>query len=158
MIRRAVVAAVAGAVLAVIAGLSSPASAATPSCTGASCDGKDVSTTNCHDARAYAIEGRHVDGDPVVFDLWYSPSCHAMWGDYQITAEAPGFVSLYGVAPYSGSGEAKEVYVKQTSPSINDLSTTLVNSMQSVKLCWHTTPGLPQSDFSVAGFLCTGWH
>jgi hypothetical protein len=155
MIRRAVVAAVAGAVLAVSTGLTSPASAATPTCSGAGCDGKDVSTTNCHDARAYAIDGYHSGDHTIIFDLWYSPSCHAMWGDYQNNSSSTGLASLYGVAPYSGTGEAKELYFKSTGAGQGDVSTTLVNSIQSVKFCWHTTKGLPDD---TNNFTCTGWR
>jgi hypothetical protein len=155
MIRRAAMAAVAGVVLAVITGLTSPASAATPTCSGAGCEGKDVSTTNCHDAKAYAIDGYHSGDSTIVFDLWYSPSCHAMWGDYQSNSVTPGLASTYGIAPYSGTGEAKEINQKTTGPGQGDSSTTLVSSLQSVKFCLHTKAGLPDG---TNDFTCTGWR
>jgi hypothetical protein len=159
MFRRAVTAAVAGALLAMITGLTTPASAATPTCTGAGCDGKAVSATNCHDNRAYAIDGYHAADNSIIFDLWYSPSCKAMWGDYQININTAGLASLYGIAPYGGSGIAKELWVQTTGLGQGDVSTTLVNSMQAVKFCSHISPGLPISDKTTFNdFTCTGWR
>jgi hypothetical protein len=155
MIRRAVVAAVTGVILAAI-GLATPAAAATPTCSGASCDGKVVTTTNCNDSRAYAIDG--ITAGSITLALWYSPSCHAMWGDYKLTGSGTAWMSMFGVAPYSGSGEARSLYSVNASGPTTDISTTLFNSIQSIEFCWNQQPGMPPADGSEGPYGCTRWR
>jgi hypothetical protein len=155
MIRRAVAAAVTGVILAAI-GLATPAAAATPTCSGASCDGQVVTTTNCNDSRAYAIDG--VTNSGMALTLWYSPSCHAMWGDYQLTDSGAAWIQMWAVAPYGGSGEARSLVNLNVSGPTSHISTTLFNSIQSIELCWNQQQTIPPADGSQGPYACTRWR
>jgi hypothetical protein len=146
--------------LAAAAGFAAPAAAATPTCFGATCNGKDVNTTNCATG-AFAIDGfKTTSGSTtdMTIDLWYSPVCHAMWGEFRSFIGGGVSTSLRAVAPYSGSGTSRllsQAFVN----GITGYSTPLYDWQQSIKFCWSQNPGDPGDDSqrtAVGG--CTRWR
>ncbi|WP_213011985.1 hypothetical protein, partial [Paractinoplanes toevensis] len=102
-----------------------------------------------------------VDGTTTLqtVDLWYSPTCHAFWGEYNQKAEGGVTLGLWGISPYGGSGYLKSLdfFSNFTGPGV--WTTKLYNSMQSVKFCWtQQGHGGDGGDTQTAIGGCTKWR
>ena len=143
-----------------LAGVATPALAA-PSCYEQSCNGTAVAGTNCT-SDAFGIDGFKVlDGTTTLqtIDLWYSPSCHAFWGEYKQNDEGGVTLGLWGISPYGGSGYSRPLDIYESFYGPGVWTTELFNSMQSVKFCW-TQAGLggDAGDGQLALGGCTRWR
>jgi hypothetical protein len=97
--------------LAAVAGLTVPASAVraadlTPACPSTGCVGARVEDTNCG-LEKYGVGAVNVVDqdatDPSIADLWYSPLCNTVWGEY--IATSPGqlrYIQLWSEHEYGG--------------------------------------------------------
>src|SRR5689334_790607 len=90
-----------------LAAVAAPAYAA-PTCYELSCNNLEVASTNCK-TEAYAIDGTAVkDANGNVLqeaDLWFSPSCHAFWGEWTLKTSGGVSVALWGISDLAaGSG------------------------------------------------------
>lgn len=123
-----------------------PASAAVH-CDGSGCNGKKITDTDCM-TRAYATSGVQVTNSAkkvvATVDLWFSPSCHAMWGEYNATdADVFASVDLETQPEYGG------VNVQRFSELLRGpghITTTMTDWQQSVRVC-----------ASGGTTNCTGW-
>ncbi|GIF24400.1 hypothetical protein BJ973_007880 [Actinoplanes tereljensis] len=158
--RIAAYAAALGLAISGLVGLATPALAA-PSCYEQSCNNTAVAGTNCTSG-AYGIDGfKVVDGTTTLqtVDLWYSPTCHAFWGEYNQKDAGGVDLALMGISAYGGIGysRALDTYDGFNGPGV--WTTKLYNSMQSVKFCW-TQQGMGgdggDSQTAIGG--CTRWR
>ncbi|MFC4063987.1 hypothetical protein [Actinoplanes subglobosus] len=127
----------------------SPAAAAVH-CVNFGCDGLKVADTDCK-ANAYAITGMQVtDSAGTVTgrgDLFYSVTCHAMWGDFTSLADAySGTLYLEFSPEYGGVNQQRANAA--VSGKMNHV-TTLLGWQRSVRMCAVT--GMPNA-------FCTPWR
>jgi hypothetical protein len=124
-------------ILALVITTDGPANAAVvASCHGITCESFKTTDKGCTDD-AYIVhgvqEGGVVPDGNVTVDLYYSPTCHAAWGEYNTPSLAdPSLVKLFS-QPYSGG----DLAVKFTWPAIqfHNTLTTMVNWDDSMRFC-----------------------
>lgn len=144
--------------------VASPAMAATPTCYELNCNKLDLSSTNCLTS-AYAIDGwvlKDADGEghDQTGDLWFSPLCHAFWGEYDSDAAGGVDIALWGIPEYGGLGyiDSLDFYGSFNGPG--HWTTKLFSSRRSIKFCW-TQAGMGgdtgDSSSTVPG-ECTKWR
>jgi hypothetical protein len=124
------------AALTTVIGLMVPAPAmAAVHCDGSGCNGKKITETDCM-TRAYAIGGLEVKFSSKTVaraDLWFSPSCHAMWGDYNASdGEMFASVELQTQPEYGG---VNAVPFSEYLRGPGNVTTTMVDWQQSVRVC-----------------------
>lgn len=120
----------------------------TPSCWAVSCEDQYATDVGCQDD-AYVVAAFQIPdaqaSRPSEVDLWYSPACHAAWGEYYTTdPQDSRVVVLYGLPEYGGveSGPYQTVF------GAGDYRTTMLDWDDSVKFC--AQPGGVD--------LCTRWR
>ena len=151
MRRLAAFAATAALAVSGLLGYATPAAAAT--CFEATCDGKVLANTDCA-TNDYSIDDFFVGSDQSIA-LWYSPGCHAFWGEYNLTTSGGTSVALYGIPLLGGYSVVLDQYVSFSGPG--KWETKLHTSKQSAKFCWSQQPGDPgDSQTAIGG--CTKWR
>lgn len=145
MIRQRVFVMLVSTVLAVIGSVvpGVPASAAVH-CDGNGCNGRKIGDTDCKN-QAYAIAGMAVSPAGQVLgrgDLWFSPTCHAMWGDFNATSE--NFFGEIRLVTQPEYGGLNKTVFSETLHGVGNVTTTLIGWQQSVQLCGAGT--------------CTAWR
>jgi hypothetical protein len=143
----------AAAASAVVAGLlavlpAQPASAAV-GCTYTACEGHLATAEGC-DADAYPIASALVN-DPAVpvppqLDLWYSPACRAVWGEY-VTTDTSQFQHIYLTVQAQYGGVSTTPVDLTVDGQDGDYRTTMISWNNSIRFCG----GLGTSS-------CTGWR
>ncbi|MBQ1019347.1 hypothetical protein KBX71_15935 [Micromonospora sp. D93] len=140
-----------------VVGILSPGAAAVAAgCTRTSCNGKMASANGCLSG-AYAIssftrvDGNDPNGTVAHGDLWYSPTCAAMWGDYTTAYFADSStVRLDFQATYGGMTQnATSVRVNGTGNYV----TTMVSWEHSVQLCASSATANPDGNDT-----CSAWR
>ena len=144
-----------------LTGVGSPALAATPTCYELNCNNLDVLSTNCTTG-AYAIDGWVLqDGSTTMQtgDLWFSPFCHAFWGEYDSKTEGGVDVGLWGIPEYGGNGYIDALDLYSNFYGVGHWTTKLRSSRRSVKFCW-TQAGLggDAGDTGDTIGACTKWR
>ncbi|MER5702289.1 hypothetical protein ABT023_10095 [Micromonospora sp. NPDC002296] len=139
-----------------VAALSPAASASAASCSRTGCNGKLASANGCMTG-AYAIssftrvDGNDPGGTVAHGDLYYSPACGAMWGDYTATYFADSStVRLDWQPTYGGLTQ------RATSVAVNGIGnyvTTMFSWEYSLQLCASTPTGNPSGNDT-----CTAWR
>lgn len=142
------------AAICVIAVPAQPARAA--SCSGASCHGKDWAAQGCKSG-AYPITGVTLmspipndNGEyktPVVqLDIWYSPACHAAWGEYLKKSAGTGMTlhSAYYVSPIGGNSKPMQ-------------TGKMIHWDNSIKMCATDDESEPDAPGPQGGEGCTPW-
>lgn len=129
-----------------------PANAAlVASCHGITCESFKAADKGCTDD-AYIVHGvvapDVVPEGNVTVDLYYSPACHAAWGEYNTPSLSdPSFVRLSS-QPYSGGDQTLKFTVLAT--QFHNTLTTMVNWDDSITFCVaHGGGGL---------IACTEWR
>jgi hypothetical protein len=150
------------AVLGAVGGVTVPASAAqaaSPYCPNG-CVGSRVEDTNCGTVKypVGSAKVRDLDAtDDSPSDMWYSPLCKTVWGEY--VAKNPDqvrYIQLWSQDEYGGKNALSYQGASQSS---GFQETTMVSSSGSVKFC---VTGLPGADPDLDDFYkpynnCTGW-
>jgi hypothetical protein len=143
----------------------SPAAAA--DCGGGPCEGLDPKTTGCiNDPDKYALGGfsftdyRQTPVPPPYGygDFWYSPACHAVWGNYNTNDAGDSHqLALYKQAVYGGVEQAV-VVIGSHGP--DEYFTTMVSWDSSVKFCGQNkTLGDPDAYANATSdYKCTPSH
>ena len=153
------IATVVAAMLAGLAGAGVPAEAA-PGCWATTCSGQPGGGLGCQDD-AYVVAGYRVPATPAgrrtEADLWYSPGCHAAWGEY--FTDDPDDIrdaALYWTDEYGGP-EHREL-VNVLGPG--DYRTTMVAWDASVKFCAEHNGQDPDMDLANSPDvnLCSRWR
>jgi hypothetical protein len=140
--------------------VAAPAATA-PTCSAASCVGKDPVTVGCVNGAKVELAQTTRSGGNIT--LLYSPACHAAWGQqYEIpNANVPEVLYLF-VAPKHGGPETPVT----TSASVGTTyRTTMVNWDDTIKICfwWNkvgTTVADPAPDparDNTTNAACTRW-
>ncbi|MEU8375211.1 hypothetical protein AB0C22_19075 [Micromonospora sp. NPDC048894] len=139
-----------------VATLPPTAPAAAASCSRTGCNGKMASANGCITG-AYAIssfsrvDGNDPDGTVAHGDLYYSPACGAMWGDYTATYFADGSTVRLDWQPTYGG-------LTQTAASLSvngsgNYVTTMFSWEYSLQLCASSPSGNPEGNET-----CTAWR
>ncbi|MCX5069165.1 hypothetical protein OOJ91_25305 [Micromonospora lupini] len=136
--------------------LTPTAAAAAPGCTRTGCNGKVASANGCT-SDAYAVSSfSRVDGnDPEQTvahgDLYYSPACGAMWGDYTATFFGDtSTLELDWQPTYGGLNQkAQSILIS----GVGNYVTTMVSWEYSVQLCASSPTGNPDGNAT-----CTVWR
>ncbi|WP_157747121.1 hypothetical protein [Micromonospora echinofusca] len=135
------------------------APAAAASCAGAGCNGKMAAAQGCT-ADAFVIVGFTLN-DPDVSaqphgDLWYSPTCRAMWADFNVP-EASTLISaqLWTQPEYGGMNQL----AASSNLSEGNWTSSMVDWQQSVKFCGSHKGTDPDMDLPSGGYnACTAWR
>lgn len=148
--------------LGAVVGVTVPASsaqAASPSCPNG-CVGSRVEDTNCG-LEKYPVGAAKVrdlgatDESPA--DLWYSPMCKTVWGEYTSTnPDQLRYLQLWSEDEYGG----KNVRPYQASLQASGFhETTMVSSSGSVKFCVTSIPDADPDldDLDKPYNNCSGW-
>jgi hypothetical protein len=158
--KRRIAAYVAAVSLAVsgLVGIGSPAQAASPTCYELNCNNLDVLSTNCT-TTAFAIDGwvlADEDTGATVFsgDLWFSPFCHAFWGEFDSKSDGGVDIGLWGIREYGGNGYQDSLDLYSDFFGAGHWTTKLRSSRRSVKFCW-TQAGMG-GDTGIGE--CTKWR
>ncbi|MFG3553254.1 hypothetical protein ACGGAQ_02580 [Micromonospora sp. NPDC047557] len=141
-----------------IVGTLSPAisASAAPACTRTGCNGKMASANGCLSG-AYAIstfsrvDGNDPNGNVAHGDLWYSPACAAMWGEYNTAYFGDGSTVRLDFQPTYGG-------MNQTATSVRvngsgNYITTMVSWEHSVAFCASSATGNPDGNDT-----CSTWR
>lgn len=125
-----------------------PSAAATPSCWGVTCEDQYAADMGCQDDAYVVASFQMTDpqaSQPPEADLWYSPACHAGWGEYYTTdPQDSRVVVLYSEPEYGGVESGIDVTVF----GAGDNRTTMLDWNNSLKFC--AEPGGID--------LCTRWR
>lgn len=137
------------------------APAAAAGCEGSSCTGKIAAEQGCT-AGAYAIVGFTLNNPEVTQqthgDLWYSPTCKAMWGDFNVPEAYFGLVAQLWTQPeYGGVNDLAAIHGLD---GPGNWTTPMVDWQQSVKFCGTVRGNIdPDMDLPSNGLnACTAWR
>lgn len=150
-------AALAALTCASLVGALAPAtSASAVGCTRTGCNGKVASANGCTTG-AYAIssftriDGNDPNGSVAEGDLWYSPACGAMWGDY--TATYSGDISTLRLDWQPTFGGMKQTATSLLVNGNGNYVTTMFSWEYSLQLCASSPTGNPDGNDT-----CTAWR
>ncbi|MEV6814673.1 hypothetical protein [Micromonospora sp. NPDC051296] len=90
-------------------------------------------------------------------DLYYSPACKAMWGDFTVyETYSPLFPQLWTQPEYGG---VNQLAASTTMYGPGNFTTAMVDWQQSVKFCASHNGVDPDMDWDSQGYnACTGWR
>jgi hypothetical protein len=152
----------AGMAVSGVVGIATPALAA-PTCYELSCNNLELTSTNCK-SDAFAIDGTALKDSSGNLrheaNLWFSPSCHAFWGDWNQKDQGGVDIALWSIAEYAeGSGYKRllDSFPQFSGPGV--WTTKLYSSRASVKFCWtQAGQGGDMGDVVTDLGACTKWR
>jgi hypothetical protein len=148
--------------LGAVVGVTVPASAAqaaSPFCPNG-CVGSRVEDTNCGVDKYPVVSARVRDLDATDYspaDMWYSPLCKTVWGEYSPkNSDQVRYIQLWAQDEYGGKNTLPYQGASQSS---DFQETTMVSSSGSIKFC---VTGIPDGDPDLDDFNkpynnCSGW-